>query len=144
MFKFDLLFFDDLLLLLFSCSVTSDSFGPVECSTPGFPVHHHLPKLAHSCPLSCWCHPTILSSVIPFSSCLQSFPSSGSFPMSRLFISGGQSIGVSASASVSPKNIQDWWQYRPLSPYSNRNLDLPSAVPFRGGSFLPIIFCWPT
>ena len=48
MFKFDLLFFDDLLLLLFSCSVTSDSFGPVECSTPGFPVHHHLPKLAQT------------------------------------------------------------------------------------------------
>ena len=59
------------------------------------------------CPLSRWCHPTI-SSVIPFSSCLQSFPASGSFQMSQLFISGGQSIGVSASASVLPVNIQDW------------------------------------
>ena len=62
-----------------------------------------------SCPTSGWCHPTISSSVIPFSSCLQSFPASGSFPMSRLFISGGQSIGASASASVLPMNIQGWF-----------------------------------
>ena len=62
-----------------------------------------------SCPLSQWCHPTISSSVIPFSSCLQSFPASGSFPMSQLFTSGGQSIGVSASASGLPMNIQDWF-----------------------------------
>ena len=60
------------------------------------------------CPLSQWCHPTISSSVIPFSSCLQSFPASGSFPVSQLFTSGGQSIGVSASASVLPMNTQDW------------------------------------
>ena len=59
-------------------------------------------------PLSQWCHPTILSSVIPFSSCPQSFPASGSFQMSQLFTSGGQSIGVSALASVLPMNIQDW------------------------------------
>ena len=64
---------------------------------------------SNSCPQSRWCHPTISSSVIPFSSCLQSFPASGSFPMSRLFTSGGQSIGVSASASVLPMNIQDWF-----------------------------------
>ena len=63
----------------------------------------------NSCPLSQWCHPTISSSVIPFSSCLQSFPASGSFQMSQFFISGGQSIGVSASASVLPVNIQDWF-----------------------------------
>ena len=61
-----------------------------------------------SCPLSWWCHPTILSSVVPFSSCPQSFPASGSFPMSKLFRSGGQSIGISASKSVLPMNIQDW------------------------------------
>ena len=61
------------------------------------------------CPSSQWCHPTISSSVILFSSCLQSFPASGSFPMSQFFKSGGQSIGVSASASVLPKNIQDWF-----------------------------------
>ena len=62
----------------------------------------------NSCPLSQWCHPTILSSVIPFSSCPQSFPASGSFQMSQLFASGGQSIGVSASTSVLPINTQDW------------------------------------
>ena len=64
---------------------------------------------SNSCPLSWWCHATILSSVIPFSTCLQSFPASGSFPMSQFFASGSQSIGVSASASVLPMNIQDWF-----------------------------------
>ena len=63
---------------------------------------------SNSCPLSRWCHPTISSSVVPFSSCLQSFPASGTFQMSQLFTSGGQSIGVSASTSVLPMNIQDW------------------------------------
>ena len=62
-----------------------------------------------SCPLNPCCHPTILCSVIPFSSCLHSCPTSGSFPMSQFFASGGQSIGVSASASVLPMNIQDWF-----------------------------------
>ena len=62
---------------------------------------------SNSCPLNQWCHPTV-SSVIPFSSCLQSFPASGSFQMSKLFSSGGQSIGVSASASVFPMNTQAW------------------------------------
>ena len=64
---------------------------------------------ANSCPLSQWCHLTISSSVTPFSSCPQSFPASGSFPMSWLFASGGQSIGASVSASVLPMNIQDWF-----------------------------------
>ena len=64
---------------------------------------------SNSCPSSQWCHPTISSSVIPFSSCLQSFPASGSFPVSQFFTSGGQSIGASASASVLPINIQDWF-----------------------------------
>ena len=73
----------------------------MDCSTPGFPVYHHLPQIcSDSCPLSQWCHPTFSPSVIPFSSCPQSFPASESFPMSQLFRSGGQSIGVSASASV--------------------------------------------
>ena len=63
---------------------------------------------SNSYPLSQWCHPTISSSIIPFSSCLQSFPASGSFPMSQFFTSGGQSIGVSASTSVLPMNTQDW------------------------------------
>ena len=64
---------------------------------------------SNSCPLSWWCHPTISSSVIPFSFHLQSFPASGSFPMNQFFQSGGQSIGISASASVLPMNIQDWF-----------------------------------
>ena len=64
---------------------------------------------SNSCPSSRWCHPTISSSASPFSSCVQSFPASGSFPMSQFFTSGGQSIGVSASASVLPINIQDWF-----------------------------------
>ena len=64
---------------------------------------------ATSCPLSWWCHPTILSSVAPFSSCPQSFPASGSFPMNWLFASGSQSIGASVSASVLPMNIQYWF-----------------------------------
>ena len=63
---------------------------------------------ANSCPLSWWCHPTISSSVIPFSSCLQSFPASGSFLMSQFFESGGQSIGVSSSTSILPMNTEDW------------------------------------
>ena len=63
----------------------------------------------NSCPLSQWCHPTISSSVIPFSSCLQSFPASGSFQMSQFFTSGGQSVRVSASTSVLPMNVQDWF-----------------------------------
>ena len=96
-----------------SCPTLCD---PMDYSMPGFPVLHHLPELAsklpelpNSCPLSGWCHPTISSSVIPFSSCFQSFPASGSFQMSQLFASGGQSIGASASASVLPVNIQDWF-----------------------------------
>ena len=64
---------------------------------------------SNSCPLSQWCHPTITVSIIPFSSCLQSFPASWSFQMSQFFASGGQSIGVAASASVLPMNIQDWF-----------------------------------
>ena len=64
---------------------------------------------SNSCPLSQWCHPTISSSVVPFSSCPQSFPTSGSFEMSQLFTSGGQNTGVSASTSVLPMNIEDWF-----------------------------------
>ena len=64
---------------------------------------------SNSCPLNLWCHPTISSSVAPFSSCLQSFPASGYFPKSQFFTSGGQSIGVSTSTSVLPVNIQNWF-----------------------------------
>ena len=83
-----------------SCPTHCD---PMHCSTPGLPVHHQLLEFTQ---IDDW-HPTISSSVIPFSSCLQSLPGSGSFPMSQFFTSGGQSIGVSASASVPPMNTQD-------------------------------------
>ena len=94
----------------FSCSVVSDSLRPHRlqharplCPSPTPGVY------SNSCPLSWWYHPTISSSVIPFSSHLQSFPASGSFQMSQLFAWGGQSIGVSASTSVLPMNTQDWF-----------------------------------
>ena len=89
-----------------SCLTLCD---PMDCSTPGLPVRHQLPVYSNSCSLSRWCHPAISSPVVAFSSCLQSFPASGSFQMSQLFASGGQSIGGSASASVLPMNIQDWF-----------------------------------
>ena len=83
----------------------------MDCSMPGFPpCPLPTPEVyPNSCPLSWWCHPTISCSVVPFSSCLQSFPASGSFQMSQLFTSGGQSIRVSASASVLPMDSQDWF-----------------------------------
>ena len=81
---------------------------PMNRSTPGLCLSPTPGVHSNSCPLSRWCHPTISSSVIPFSSCPQSFPASGSFPMSQLFASCGQSIGVSASISVLPMNTQDW------------------------------------
>ena len=97
-------------LVQFSHSVVSDSLWPHEpqharppCPSPTPGAH---PK---PCPLNQWCHPTISSSVVPFTFCPQSFPASGSFPMSQLLTSGGQSIGVSASTSVLPMNTQDWW-----------------------------------
>ena len=78
-------------------------------SIPGLPCPSPTPgAYSDSCPLSRWCHPTISSSVIPFSSCPQYFPASGSFPVSRFFALGGQSIGALASASVLPMNMQDW------------------------------------
>ena len=93
----------------FSHSVMSDSLQPHELQYSRPPCPSPTPRVyPNSCPLSRWCHPTISSSVVPFSSCLQSFPASGSFQMSQFFASGGQSIGVSDSASVLPMNTQDW------------------------------------
>ena len=92
----------------FSCSVMSDSLQPhgLQYARPPCPLP--TPRAySNSCPLSQWCHPTISSPLIPFSS-LQSFPASGSFPMSELFASGGQCIWVSASTPLLPMNIQDW------------------------------------
>ena len=94
------------------CSVAQSCLtlcDPMDSSMPGFPVLHSLLEFAHSCLLNRWCHPTISSSVIPLSSCLQSFSASGSFLMSQLFASGGQSIRASISASVLPVSIQDWF-----------------------------------
>ena len=93
----------------FSCSVVFDSLWPHGLQHARPPCPSPTPGVyPNSCPLGRWCHPTISSSVIPFSSCPQSSPASGSFPMSQLFASDGQSIGVSASASVLPMNTQDW------------------------------------
>ena len=92
----------------FSRSVVSDSLRPHGLQHARPPCPSPTPRVySNSCPLSRWCHPTIPSSVIPFSSCPQSFPASGSFQMSQFFASGGQNIGVSTSASVLPMNIQD-------------------------------------
>ena len=98
---------------LYCCSVAQSCpnlCDPMDCRLP-------CPSLtlrvsSHSCPFRQWCHPTISSSVIPFTSWLQSFPASGSFPMSQLFTSGGQSTGASASASVFPGNIKCWFPLR--------------------------------
>ena len=87
----------------------SDSLQPHGLQHTRLPCPSPTPRVySNSCPLNQWCHPTISSSVIPFSSCLQSFPASGTFQMSQLFASDGQSIGVSALASVLPMNTQDW------------------------------------
>ena len=93
----------------FSSSVVSNSLRPHESQHARPPCPSPTPRVySNSCPLSQWCHPAISSCVVPFSSCPQSFPASGSFPMSQLFSLGGQSTGVLASASVLPMNTQDW------------------------------------
>ena len=93
-----------------SHSVMSNSLQPHGLEHTRLPCASPAPRAySNSCPSHWWCHPTISSSVIPFSSCLQFLPASGSFQMSQLFAWGGQSIGVSASASVLPMNIQDWF-----------------------------------
>ena len=93
----------------FSRSIMSDPLRPHGLQYARLPCPSPIPgAYSNSCPLSQWCHPTISSSDVPFSSHLQSFPVSGSFPMSQFFTAGGQSIGVSASASVLSMNIQMW------------------------------------
>ena len=93
----------------FSCSVVSDSFWPYKSQHARPPCPSPTPGVdPNSRPSSWWCHPAISSSIVPFSSCPQSLPASESFPMSQLFAWGGQSVGVSASASVLPVNTQDW------------------------------------
>ena len=97
-------------LVQFSCSVMSDSLWPHGLQHARLPCPLPTPgAYSNSCPLSWWCHLTIFPSVVPFSSYLQSFPASGSFPVSQVFVSGGQRIGVSASSSIFLMNIQDWF-----------------------------------
>ena len=94
----------------FTCSVVSDSLWPHGLQRTRLPCPSPTPEAcSNSCPSSQWCHTTISSSVVPFSSCLQSFPAWGSFPVNQFFASGDQSIGASASASVLTMNIQDWF-----------------------------------
>ena len=96
-------------LVQFSRSVMSNSLRPHGLQHARLPCPSPTPRAcSNSCPSSRWYHPAISSSVIPFSSCFQSFPASGSFPVSQIFASGGPSIGASAFASVLPRNIQDW------------------------------------
>ena len=100
------------LVVQFSCSVVCYSLWPHGLQHTRLPWPSPTPgACSNLCPLSQWCHPTILSSFFPFSSCLQSFPASGSLQTSQFFTSGGQRIGVSASASVLPMNIQDWFPF---------------------------------
>ena len=94
---------------LFSHSAMTNSLRPHRLQHTRLPSPSLSPSLLKLCPLSQWCHPSISSSVLLFSSCPQTFPASGSFPISWLFASGGQSIRASASASVLPMNIQDWF-----------------------------------
>ena len=106
------MFYDDYLFhsVQFSQSVVSDSLRPHGLQHTRPPCLSPNPRVySNSCLLSQWNHPAILSSVVPFSSCLQSLPAAGSFPVSQFFTSGGQSKGASASALVLPKNIQDWF-----------------------------------
>ena len=92
-----------------SCSVMSDSSWPLGPQHASLLCPSPTPRVySNSCPLHCWCHPTISSSVVPFSSCPQSFLASGSSQMSQFFTWGGQTIGVSTSTSVLPMNTQDW------------------------------------
>ena len=106
----DFAFNGDTDIVQFSHSVVSDSLWPhgLQHARPSCPSPTP-GAYPNPCPLNQWCHPTISFSVIPFSSCLLSFPASGSFPMSQFFTSGGQSIGVSTSASILAMNIQDWF-----------------------------------
>ena len=130
----------------FSCSVLSNSLQPHGLQHTRLPCPSPTPRTcSNSCPSSQWSHPTILSSVVPFSSCLQSFPASESFPVSQFFTSGGQSLGVSASASVLPMNIQDWfplgWTENQLTETTQILFSDPhSGLPFRRHSLFD--HCW--
>ena len=114
----------------FSCSVVSDSLWPHEPQHARPPCPSPTPGVySNSCSLSWWCHPTISSSAAPLSSCLHSFPASGSFPVSCLFVSGGQSIGSSAPALVLPMNIQGCFPLRLTGSISLQFKELARVFP---------------
>ena len=125
----------NLTVLQFSQSVMSDSLQPHESQHARPPCPSQTSGVcSNSCPLSQWCHPAISSSVVPFSSCPQSLPASGSFPVSQLFTWGGQNIGVSGSTSVLPVNTQDWsplawtgWSLQSMHPWSLQSKGLSRA-----------------
>ena len=132
--------------MLFSRSVVSDSLQPhglqharLPCPSPSLGVS------SNSCPLRWWCYPTISSSAVPFSSCLQSFLALGSFKMSWLFTSGRQSIGASASASVLPMNIQDWFPlglmvWSPCSPRDSQESSPTSQLKSINSSAFSLLY----
>ena len=118
------------LLGQFSCLVVFDSLWPRGLQHARPPCPSPIPgDYSNSCPLSQWCHPTISSSVLPFSSCPQFFPASGSFQGSQLFASNAQSTGVSASTSVLPMNTQDWSPFRWTGWFSLQSKDSKEASP---------------
>ena len=134
------------------CSIAQSCLtlcNPMECSTPGFPALHYLPRVcSNACPLSWYCHPIISSSVVPFSSCLQSFSESGSFPIGWLFPSGDQSIGASASASVLPVNIQGWFPldrlvWSPIHTHTQMSVESERNIRILENSGHPILTCQP-
>ena len=120
----------------FSSSVVSDSVRPHGLQHARLASPSPAPRAcSNSCPLSQWCHPTISSSVIPFSSCLQSFPASGSFPVTQNFASGGQCIVISASASVLPVNIKDWFPLGNLVKVFFQTVCNENTVPYTASAF---------
>ena len=126
-------------LLSFSHSVVFDSLRPHGLPHARLPCLSPSPRVySNSWPLSQWCHPTTSSSVVPFSSCLQSFPASGFFPMNQIFASGGQCIGASASASVLPMNNQGWFSlgWSPGCPGDSQ--ESAPAAQFKGIGSLPL------
>ena len=131
----------------FSPSVISNSLRPHGLQHARLPCPSPTPRAySNSCPSSRqWCHPTISSSVIPFSTCLQSFLASGSFPVSQFFASGGQSIGVSALSSVLPMNIQDWfplgWTGSPCSPRDSQECSPTPQFKSINSPALSLFYC---
>ena len=128
--------------LLFSLSM-SNSLLPQGLQHARLPCPSPSPGVcSNSCPLKWWCHPTISSSAIPFSSCLQSFLASGSFPMSLFFASGGNSIGASASASVLPMNVQGWFPFGLTALISLQSKGLSSLFQHHSWSASTTLRCW--